>query len=253
MRTQLKAVRTVYNIFLLSKSPTNQMVAQGALNQIVGSVFARVQAEPKLAARSNRSSAPSPRPPNSRTTSEAQVATASIEEQSGLSPSREGAVKAQENGEAVPPQTDVAASSRKASRTSTETIRPAGPAEASAIGGDAESRKSGSERLEETIPEVVDSVPEADGALAVGASERAAPPALSLADLRASADGRLTDQTPANAPLATPSGEGAPKTPGPGQEGQQPFFSLNELHTKDAYLVFRALCKLGMKPLGVER
>lgn len=31
-----------------------------------------------------------------------------------------------------------------------------------------------------------------------------------------------------------------------------PFFSLNELHTKDAYLVFRALCKLGIKPLGVE-
>lgn len=39
----------------------------------------------------------------------------------------------------------------------------------------------------------------------------------------------------------------------PGLEAQQPFFSLNELHTKDAYLVFRALCKLGMKPLGVER
>jgi hypothetical protein len=39
----------------------------------------------------------------------------------------------------------------------------------------------------------------------------------------------------------------------PGLDAQQPFFSLNELHTKDAYLVFRALCKLGMKPLGVER
>lgn len=43
------------------------------------------------------------------------------------------------------------------------------------------------------------------------------------------------------------------KTPGPDAQQQQPFFSLNELHTKDAYLVFRALCKLGMKPLGVER
>lgn len=42
-----------------------------------------------------------------------------------------------------------------------------------------------------------------------------------------------------------------PKTPG--LEASQPFFNLNELHTKDAYLVFRALCKLGMKPLGVER
>ena len=41
------------------------------------------------------------------------------------------------------------------------------------------------------------------------------------------------------------------RTPAP--ETPTPFFSLNELHTKDAYLVFRALCKLGMKPLGVER
>lgn len=41
------------------------------------------------------------------------------------------------------------------------------------------------------------------------------------------------------------------RTPAP--DAAPAFFSLNELHTKDAYLVFRALCKLGMKPLGVER
>ncbi|MBW0468147.1 hypothetical protein O181_007862 [Austropuccinia psidii MF-1] len=39
----LRAVRTVYNIFLLSKSPTNQAVAQGALTQIVGHVFGRIE------------------------------------------------------------------------------------------------------------------------------------------------------------------------------------------------------------------
>lgn len=38
----LKAVRQVYNIFLLSKSPVNQQVAQGTLTQMVGSVFERV-------------------------------------------------------------------------------------------------------------------------------------------------------------------------------------------------------------------
>lgn len=38
----LKAVRQVYNIFLLSKSPTNQQVAQGTLTQMVGTVFERV-------------------------------------------------------------------------------------------------------------------------------------------------------------------------------------------------------------------
>ena len=38
----LKAVRQVYNIFLLSKSATNQQVAQGTLTQMVGTVFERV-------------------------------------------------------------------------------------------------------------------------------------------------------------------------------------------------------------------
>lgn len=38
----LKAVRQVYNIFLLSKSGPNQQVAQGTLTQMVGTVFERV-------------------------------------------------------------------------------------------------------------------------------------------------------------------------------------------------------------------
>nr|VWO95241.1 Uncharacterized protein [Ganoderma boninense] len=37
----LKAVRTVYNVFLLSADPVNQMVAQGGLTQMVNHVFAR--------------------------------------------------------------------------------------------------------------------------------------------------------------------------------------------------------------------
>lgn len=220
------------------------------MNQIVGSVFARVHAEPKLAARSSRSSAPSPRPPNSRTTSEAQVAAASTTEVQGVV---DEADRVKQNGEPIPSKSNEAPSGRKASRTSTETIRPAAAAEASTTGDDAESRKNGADRLEETIPEVDDSNAETDGAPAAEVSARAAPPSLSLADLRTNFDGKPTEQTSAGAPLPTPSGENGPKTPGPGQEGQQPFFSLNELHTKDAYLVFRALCKLGMKPLGVER
>jgi brefeldin A-inhibited guanine nucleotide-exchange protein len=38
----LKAVRTVYNIFLLSTDPVNQMVAQGGLTQMVHHVFTRI-------------------------------------------------------------------------------------------------------------------------------------------------------------------------------------------------------------------
>ncbi|KAJ7228691.1 hypothetical protein GGX14DRAFT_614467, partial [Mycena pura] len=37
----LKAVRTVYNVFLLSADPVNQMVAQGGLTQMVNHVFTR--------------------------------------------------------------------------------------------------------------------------------------------------------------------------------------------------------------------
>lgn len=44
----LKAVRTVYNIFLLSVDPVNQMVAQGGLTQIVNHVFARCKVDPPL-------------------------------------------------------------------------------------------------------------------------------------------------------------------------------------------------------------
>ncbi|KAK4183415.1 hypothetical protein QBC35DRAFT_456308 [Podospora australis] len=39
----LKAVRQVYNIFLLSRSTSNQQVAQGTLTQMVGTVFERVK------------------------------------------------------------------------------------------------------------------------------------------------------------------------------------------------------------------
>ncbi|KIM46215.1 hypothetical protein M413DRAFT_441285 [Hebeloma cylindrosporum] len=49
----LKAVRTVYNIFLLSTDPVNQMVAQGGLTQMVHHVFTRcrrgnVKSEPEI-------------------------------------------------------------------------------------------------------------------------------------------------------------------------------------------------------------
>jgi brefeldin A-inhibited guanine nucleotide-exchange protein len=41
----LKAVRTVYNIFLMSNDPVNQTVAQGGLTQMVNHVFTRCKTE----------------------------------------------------------------------------------------------------------------------------------------------------------------------------------------------------------------
>jgi brefeldin A-inhibited guanine nucleotide-exchange protein len=42
----LKAIRTVYNVFLLSQDPVNQMVAQGGLTQMVNHVFSRCKTTP---------------------------------------------------------------------------------------------------------------------------------------------------------------------------------------------------------------
>lgn len=41
----LKAVRTVYNVYLLSNDTTNQMIAQGGLTQMVHHIFARIDRE----------------------------------------------------------------------------------------------------------------------------------------------------------------------------------------------------------------
>lgn len=49
----LKAVRTVYNVFLLSVDPVNQMVAQGGLAQMVNHVFARCKINPPSLSRSD--------------------------------------------------------------------------------------------------------------------------------------------------------------------------------------------------------
>ena len=64
----LKAVRTVYNIFLLSTDQVNQMVAQGGLTQMVHHVFTRCRRENRSKASSDfdvgpgADSAPSPNP-----------------------------------------------------------------------------------------------------------------------------------------------------------------------------------------------
>lgn len=51
----LKAVRTVYNVFLLSVDPINQTVAQGGLTQMVNHVFARCKLESSSLSRSTSS------------------------------------------------------------------------------------------------------------------------------------------------------------------------------------------------------
>lgn len=76
----LKAVRTVYNVFLLSNDAVNQMVAQGGLTQMVNHVFARCKVgEDTGAAAGSMDSRPASRGPLSgRAFSRSASATASV-------------------------------------------------------------------------------------------------------------------------------------------------------------------------------
>lgn len=55
----LKAIRTVYNVFLLSADPVNQMVAQGGLTQMVHHVFTRCKVSGSIRTSADFSPAPS--------------------------------------------------------------------------------------------------------------------------------------------------------------------------------------------------
>ena len=69
----LKAVRTVYNIFLLSADPVNQTVAQGGFTQIVNHVFAQCKIDPSLPSFPETGSSPKNDPTLSPTTSHQQA------------------------------------------------------------------------------------------------------------------------------------------------------------------------------------
>lgn len=227
------------------------MVAQGALNQIVGQVFSRVRPEAKLARRGAGSSVPSsPRPNLSRTNSEAQIAKEKPNGRNAAYPSSDenkdmDETQAEKRQEVRQEQDAVEEPARKNSRTSTETIRPAAP-DAVAAGEDTSSPAEDS--ATPTVPSVVepsDSEPSesADQQAAQEDEAKAKPEKLTLANLESEAVAAGVD----------PTGQGRDGMRTPAPDAPQIFYSLNELHTKDAYLVFRALCKLGMKPLGVER
>lgn len=78
----IKAVRTVYNIFLLSRNPANQAVAQASLTQMVHHVFSRiplgdqatsVSAEPSLGQETPQDAAEDEKPPEGEDDSVAPV------------------------------------------------------------------------------------------------------------------------------------------------------------------------------------
>jgi brefeldin A-inhibited guanine nucleotide-exchange protein len=171
----LKAVRTIYNVFLLSQNSSNQLVAQGGLTQIIHHVFSRCKA--------NKSSG--------------QLEEDFVGERPPLSPSKSLALSSPISGAALVESVEV------------EKRHLPDDAADTSIGTPVQNGIQVSDELEHQQSD-------RSGTATINLS--ATPPPDDLDTERV-----VRDLTP------------------------------RDMFIKDAYLVFRALCKLSMKPLITER
>ncbi|KAK0453821.1 hypothetical protein EV421DRAFT_1766756 [Armillaria borealis] len=171
----LKAVRTVYNIFLLSTDPVNQMVAQGGLTQMTHHVFTRCKI---------------------------------------------GTLRDSGNFASSSSQGSVSSFSRRASLAGATLIN--GGSERGSFAGPPESNSSASLPLQQPSINGDDATPATNGNddLEGGTSN--------------GVEGPHMDVLPED------------------EHHLHSEMTLNDLFIKDAFLVFRALCKLTMKPLNTE-
>jgi len=190
----LKAVRMTYNIFLLSKASANQTVAQGALTQMVGTVFERVKL--RLELKEARLNAPKPSSDHDST-------------EDLSAPNGSGIM----DGDLLQEQP------RDADMDDTETV--------SSMPSDAPVEKRDAPKI--TLQSFENRKSFDDGKIT-----EAAPTLVTRIKHR-----RTTSRHPSGANGA---GEHEPAT-----EDEE-----DEIYIKDAYLVFRAMCRLNTKPLPME-
>ncbi|GAA5886120.1 hypothetical protein JCM6882_004271 [Rhodosporidiobolus microsporus] len=221
----LKAVRTVYNVFLLGRAGTVQTVAQATLGQIVGGVFGRIQlgqqvkdaaAGAGLGVGLTASAATSVAGPSR---SQSRTDLASVAEADEAPKEEEEKVEAEAEQETEP-----------------ETPRPPPAQEAKEEEGEAaeveQAAPEGDEEGEQTEREEDEKKKE-------GAQQSTPRVSISQENSEAVPQGEGEKVTRENLAKLN----GAPLLP---------EVSDNDLFIKDAFLVFRALCKLSMKPLGTE-
>ncbi|GAA5840146.1 hypothetical protein JCM9279_002291 [Rhodotorula babjevae] len=242
----LKAVRTVYNVFLLGRAGTVQTVAQATLGQIVGGVFGRVALDADtLRAAAGPTGA-------SSTATAGQPGAASV----GLGLGAGAGAGAGGGSGATP------GPSRSASRTDLASVveeeasaSASAPGEAAADGG-----ATGDEATEVAEPtprlpqDGMEAPPDAPSAVEDGERDEAgaaqdgegATPRVSVTqdgEDRGALEGQGQGEKITRENLARLNG--TPLQP-------SNVVSTNDLRIKDAFLVFRALCKLSMKPLGTD-
>ncbi|KII94838.1 hypothetical protein PLICRDRAFT_96881 [Plicaturopsis crispa FD-325 SS-3] len=182
----LKAVRTVYNVFLLSADPVNQMVAQGGLTQMVHHVFTRCKISDDSKTGGETTPSQSLFPASTPNTLHFPPVTP---------PTAFDVSETHEPLPHTPPKSSASLSSHPSGETDTEPNSSNGPQPGEAAEAQRITLYVYRETFETTNPH--DSLPEA---------------------------GHSVDH-----PL-----------------------NMNDLFVKDAFLVFRALCKLTMKPLNTE-
>ncbi|EIW73609.1 hypothetical protein TREMEDRAFT_25229 [Tremella mesenterica DSM 1558] len=187
----LKAIRTVYNVFLLSTDAANQVVAQGALTQMVNHIFGRV-------------ARPDPRNvvPRSKSTA--------------------GENDARRNG-----------------ATESEQMSRAGSVPPTPNPEDGEKPMS-----EEKMTLATFAQPNPNDQIPAGAAQIHEAAKLPIAT--------ISIPVPNGDALDTPEPRVAADADDDDMEGPGRPIPAEELFVKDAFLVFRALCKLSMKPLVTE-
>ncbi|CAG8451027.1 12392_t:CDS:10 [Ambispora gerdemannii] len=237
----LKSIRTAYNIFLLSRNPNNQIVAQGILTQMVHHVFARVKIHEKN--KSFRSDTTERQDMSNNNINDSNsisngggsgginndgmtIITAESEMDLGMLMTLndgEEMGKEHENNN-INGNNDDSEITRKFSSdvTTTPTVEPDNP-----LNKELGQLKAASDSREEIVKAVAEEMEESKG----GSGE-------------SSVEEKLTLQSFENRKSF---------------EGASEFSSINDtstnkpnLYVKDAFLVFRALCKLSMKPLSSE-
>ncbi|PLW15872.1 hypothetical protein PCANC_18072 [Puccinia coronata f. sp. avenae] len=230
----LRAVRTVYNIFLLSKSPTNQAIAQGTLTQIVSHVFGRVEKGEEQSLRTTlRRTDSSHRPPSSYKPHENDPAKDLPSEQTDppVTPRPHSSVVAtsvpDESLPASSTQDPVPESPPKNQESPTENQESPTENQESPT----EKQESPTEKQESPTKDPESPTKTTEQKNNTGGAKEEAQVTLESFEKVNSFDG-VSDRDAVG--------------------DNRGFLNMQDYYVKDAFLVFRTLCKLSMKPLGTE-
>lgn len=197
----LKAVRLTYNIFLLSKNSPNQMLAQTALTQMVGTVFERVKTRLDMKdARTNASKTSLEREEDDDDDDEDVDNIVSALDGSNVLEGTEGS---EDSEAASTAPIDMPVEKRDAPKITLQTF---------------ETRKSFDDaRIQDSAPTLVTRLEKRQATKRIGSGTDVS----TNGNQEGTAEGSYEDEE-------------------------------DEIYMKDAYLVFRAMCRLSTKPLSVE-